>query len=145
MLSFKWLFQLEHTYCVKAIYIARNFKINLVNILCMLCRTRDCMALHLDVLRMTVTSLRRPSWGLYARLPSYGQCYATTHSEWLDHCEWVSVFFRSQLAFCVLKFLVEKGHQIQIPRFLTCMRHVLDESEQFSEIISFHRFQNRPC
>ena len=47
----------------------------------------------------------------------HGFLLVVTHSEWLGHCEWVSVFFRSQLGFGMLEFLVEKRHQIQIPRF----------------------------
>ena len=49
----------------------------------------------------------------------------------------IRFFPPSQLSFGALKFLVEKRQQIQMPTFLTCMRRVPDESEQFSEILCF--------
>lgn len=112
--------------------------INVVNILCMLCIQKTvwlCKKMFFAWLS-TVWDPLEASIAI-ARLPSCGHCYATTHREWLDQCEWLSVFF-SQLGFGVRKFLFEKGgHQLQIPRFLTYMRHVANVSEQFSEILYF--------
>lgn len=49
----------------------------------------------------------------------------------------MGIRFFSQLDFRALKFFAEKEHQLQISRFHTCMRHVVDEFKQFREILSF--------
>ena len=49
----------------------------------------------------------------------------------------MGIRFFSHLGFGVLKFIVENGHQLQITRFPTYMRHVADESQQFREILCF--------
>ena len=147
MLSFKWLFQLEHTYCVKAIYIARNFKINLVNVLYMLCSTRDFMALH--SVKCTSPDCQQFEETLLRTLctASFLQSLLRNHSQWMVRSLRMGIRFFLQSAWFLVcwNFSLQKDTKCKYPDFShawgTCLMN-LSISVKF---FAFHRFQNRPC